>query len=253
MQSRRAFTLIELLVVISIVAVLSVIVFAQVQNLTARAKNSKTQDVVREMGAAIGLFRNTDGSNDRIIAPKFISGSTSEGDSNESYYNSSRIGGLELTNVNRTTPFGPFTGKLINVQTRDGGGNVTQDFQYPLNITRPASATNPIRLAGLFQNDKNVSLLQDAYTWSRNAANATLSTERSLFTVPTTTPNKYCIIVAARLTNDSGGNTVVYYRNGSVANVDMSSWRSTYNAANPGSTVASDGSEDFLLVTCTYP
>jgi prepilin-type N-terminal cleavage/methylation domain-containing protein len=119
MQQRKGFTLIELLVVISIIAILAVIVFTQVQGLTGRARNTTTQSLVREAGNSINLYRNDEGAGDAVVQ------------TSTAWTPAAANGVLQLTATTGDTPWGPFNGTLSSTA-----------FTYPTRIVRVPSAAH---------------------------------------------------------------------------------------------------------------
>lgn len=183
MHTRKGFTLIELLVVITIIAILAVIVFTQVQGLTARARNTTTQTTVREAGNAINVFRNTDGTNDSVILPINSESTASNAD-------------VRLSSVGGTAAWGPFTGTLNATGQTSGTYDANSQFQYPVRITRTASTNHALRYA-VFS--------------SGSTLYAGPATYRTLQTIGTSA----CVVIEGILVNDASY-LYSFYRNGTV-------------------------------------
>ena len=182
-MNKRGFTLIELLVVITIIAILAVIVFTQVQGLTARARNTTTQTTVREAGNSVNVFRNSDGTADSVIRP-----------------GSGETAALSLVSSTGNAAFGPFTGTIV---TTEGQNDVldASDLQYPVRITRTASAATATTGHALVYRIMN--------------AGATIANSGDVDRTMYTMGAAECVIFAGALVNDATA-SFSFYRNGTV-------------------------------------
>ena len=72
-RTLRGFTLIELLVVISIIGFLSTVVLASLNTARARARDAKRISDIRQLQAALELYKNTNGSYPPCTAPNVVS------------------------------------------------------------------------------------------------------------------------------------------------------------------------------------
>jgi prepilin-type N-terminal cleavage/methylation domain-containing protein len=197
-QHRKGFTLIELLVVISIIAILAVIVFTQVQGLTGRARNTTTQSLVREGGNSINLYRNDETVGDAVVLvgatadaqAAFTDASAATADTN-----AADDGMMKLSVTTGDTGFGPFTGTLSATA-----------FTYPTRITRVPSASHII-------------------TYRVLSADATVNNTATAANANYAIPTGGCVQVIGQLVGASGSTTASFYRNGVV---------STTAVANPG-------------------
>ncbi len=185
MHTRKGFTLIELLVVITIIAILAVIVFTQVQGLTARARNTTTQTTVREAGNAINVFRNTDGTNDSVILP-----TQAEADGGNNFSD------VRLSSVSGTAAWGPFTGTLSASGQTSGTYSAAAQFQYPVRITRTASTNHALRYAVF-------------------STGSTLYASGGTFRTLQTIGTNACVVIEGILVNDAAY-LYSFYRNGTV-------------------------------------
>ncbi len=183
MQKKQGFTLIELLVVITIIAILSVIVFLTVTGLTRRARNSSLSATVREAGNGISVFRNAEGNANNVIT----------------------FGISENPNfstINGVASWGPFTGTTLATANTSGTFDPPTELQYPTAINRVPTSQHALhyRILAPDDTDYTLSATQNRQMFSLGESNISA-----------------CVMVLGELVDDTGGDITMFYRNGTVS------------------------------------